>query len=359
VEHRRLPALCIEACPPEAEEEPVPCNEVSPLQDTLAAEELNEMPPLRTAAFPKFAPVIAACQGYACLTGCRFVPEDYRSLQNEEIEMSDALEQLIRAWPVVEDFAERLAVHEEGLVEELKRAASMVAAASALMMVAAAFQAMDMWPPLPTPTDTVDDKDRDYRDLSVPLPLVAQRAFNLKVRQRADDSHRERTAAFLVDYARAVGVSWVEDIFAAESQFLRDFSDTLAAHDEFGQNNQTPRSSTQDIIAKLDTKASELRLGASQWGRGTLRRLRQTRRKISEETNTSSDLSDAYFGEGGWRAARDRARIKLRHLRGACSDECCQGLDHSRVATGRGERWWSSRPSTWVPQIWTASPVPS
>merc|ERR1712129_197171 len=78
--------------------------------------------------------------------------------------------------------------------KELERAFSVVMEESVRNAMVSAFQRLDMWPPRPTPAG-VCMEDCSYEDVSAPLAVVAQRAYNDELR-RARDAAKAQQARF-------------------------------------------------------------------------------------------------------------------------------------------------------------------
>lgn len=176
--------------------------------------------------FRHFTPLLHASQSYAALSGCRFRSKSFDGLPKEasdgitipaSISAARArdpgprLSAKLRASPVVAEFEARLLAKEPGLIEEVERAFRIVMTESVRNAMQGMLQALDMFPPSPPPRG-VEDDDCAYEDVTAPLPVVAQRLYNDKVR-RISDIHgagklqkRAMTAAFIVDFAEVTGV---------------------------------------------------------------------------------------------------------------------------------------------------------
>jgi len=180
-------------------------------------------------AFRNFAPLLAACQGYAKQSGCRFLGNDFRAAdlgagvpwQGAEsrapavacAERANALASTISETVLAN--ARRLQAGERSLCEEVERAFYLVMVESVRNAMIAAFRKLEMWPPVLKPRG-VEDDDCSYEDVSSSLPVIAQRAYNDDLRRRNEligigglcrIRHRAMTASFLVDFAQDAGVA--------------------------------------------------------------------------------------------------------------------------------------------------------
>lgn len=192
-------------------------------------EDLLEDLTLDEEAFPCFAPLLSACQAYASHSGCRFRSSDFSDLPGkdspqantceapeDDVEEAAACHRLaarLHAAPMVACFADRLKDGELELVEEMSRAYDVVMSESVRNAMVAAFRELDLWPPVPAPAG-IPEADCNFEDLSAPIPVIAQRAYNDEVRRRREDSNfgtifrRATTASYLVDFIYETGVHW-------------------------------------------------------------------------------------------------------------------------------------------------------
>jgi len=181
---------------------------------------------LDEAAFKRFAPLLAASQRYASLSGCRFQNTSFRGVprcpestpEPTEIDSAMPLDRgprfaaKIEAAPLVDEFSARLRAGEPGLVEEMERAHRIVMAESVRNAMIGMFQALEMFPPAPPPAG-VEEDDCAFEDVSAPLPVIAQRLYNDQARRVSDTTggpgrleRRAMTAAFIVDFTDEAGV---------------------------------------------------------------------------------------------------------------------------------------------------------
>jgi hypothetical protein len=172
-------------------------------------------------AFPAFSELLAASQAYADFSGCRFHKDNFRGVLEfspatlvttaAEQDISDhLLVAKLRAAPVMLRFAKRLEHGDVTLAEELERASHIVTAESLHNSMCATFKELELWPPSPAPAGISDD-DCAYLDLSAPMPVIAQRAYNEKVQRLYDvvgsiECKRRvaETASFLLDFSQEV-----------------------------------------------------------------------------------------------------------------------------------------------------------
>ncbi|CAE7502032.1 rpl12 [Symbiodinium natans] len=178
---------------------------------------------LDLASFRHFAPLLEASQAYAQLSGCRFRISSFQAVEGESSEptleelsgeRSERLAARASAAPQVAAFAERLQNREPCLLEELERAFRIVMVEGVRNAMVAAFQRLDLWPPLPPPPG-IEEDDCCYEDVNSPVPVIAQRLYNDDVRRllavpcdgvQSPWLQRALTAAFIVDFAAEVGL---------------------------------------------------------------------------------------------------------------------------------------------------------
>ena len=194
----------------------------APAAETPAeAEAALESPPpgLDALAFPRFEPLLLACQDYAVLSGCRFRllafggrggAEGYGSGGADPTAQQRWAAAIASAEYSVHDFAARVRSGDGPLLEEIERASRIVMAESVRNAMVAMLRKLDMWPP-PVPPMGVEDTDCSYQDTSAALEVIAQRCYNDEARRQCSESlagvtHRRRaaTASFLVDFAHEV-----------------------------------------------------------------------------------------------------------------------------------------------------------
>mmetsp|Transcript_95452 Transcript_95452/g.273774 ORF Transcript_95452/g.273774 Transcript_95452/m.273774 type:complete len:325 (+) Transcript_95452:91-1065(+) len=198
---------------------------------------------LEETAFRHFAPLLGACQGYAARSGCRFRSASFDGLENAVAgagaiaavpasrakDSGPRLAAKLTAAPAVSDFRARLNAGDEMLVEEVDRAFRIVMAESVRNAMMGMFQTLEMFPPTPPPLGISDD-DCAYEDVTAPLPAVAQRLYNDQARRVSDAcggpgvvQKRAMTAAFLVDFAEAVGYR-LPPVPETQSSMLKEIS---------------------------------------------------------------------------------------------------------------------------------------
>mmetsp|Transcript_11154 Transcript_11154/g.30825 ORF Transcript_11154/g.30825 Transcript_11154/m.30825 type:complete len:590 (-) Transcript_11154:232-2001(-) len=221
-------------------------------------------------SFPQFAPLLAATQDYAAATGSRFrasswdvpVPADSPDACRYDPEI------FTNARPLVREFAERLLSGDRGLHEELQRASCLVMVECVRNGVVATCRRLEVWPPWQTRVK-VDPDDCSYEDMSAPLDVIAQRAFNDEARRQNLDAdvslaRRALTASYLVDFAHEVGAKLpkVSPTFAEMFAAL----DTRAAEWEGEQNEGVPSMlPTLPVQEKVEPlrRSFDLRLAAA------------------------------------------------------------------------------------------------
>lgn len=190
--------------------------------------------PLDEEEFKLFAPFLAASQDYAGLSGCRFRSDSFSSLEQAK-SLSDprrwAAKRSLKA--AVQEFAARLRAGEEVLLQETAHALNLVMAESVRNAMTATFRELDLWPPSSRPPGISDD-DCAYDDLSAPIEMIAQRAWNDEMQRQRDASNgggggagrlfrRAVTASYIVDFVHAMGV-----------HLQQEQSSQLAALERFG-----------------------------------------------------------------------------------------------------------------------------
>jgi len=175
-------------------------------------------------AFQHFAPLLAASQRYAKLSGCRFRSASFDGIPHDDCDCPHTDEPVvvgsarlhdsgprlaakIKAAPAVNDFKVRLRAGDLGLTNEMEHAHSIVMTESVRNAMISTFKALDIFPPAELAT-RVDHGDCNYEDMSAPLPVIAQRLHNDQARRARDSSgeyswveRQAKTAAFLVDFA--------------------------------------------------------------------------------------------------------------------------------------------------------------
>lgn len=169
-------------------------------------------------AFPLYAPLLAACQDYARLTGWRFrdgwlaKPQTLRWRLSGLLSSADTicLAQR-RAQPTVQAFASSVSASEPALLAEMDRAFAILWSETLRNTMRAVFIERGMWPPSPPPD--VAENDGAYRDMEAPVPKIAQRLWNDETRRvlsegkGASEDAIARTASFLCDFAHEIGLS--------------------------------------------------------------------------------------------------------------------------------------------------------
>lgn len=251
------------------------------LQDgsAIPAARASEPTFLEESCFQRFAPLVAASREYAQYSGCRFrsssfdgVPTVTGSSAVPGKKLGNVSEPLVvgsvrsrdsgpllasklRAAPAVRGFSERLRAGEPQLLRELERAFSVVMEESVRNAMVSAFQRLDMWPPRPTPAG-VCMEDCSYEDVSAPLAVVAQRAYNDELHRARDAakvggissaSRRAMTAAFLVDFAHAAGLQLPPMPEAQQARF-HDFALRAAELERQQQEEHERQRAQQDEL---------------------------------------------------------------------------------------------------------------
>jgi len=230
--------------------------------------------PLLTDVFREFSPLLVASQNYARLSGCRFRMESFRgileertsggALGDEEAAVGAARQgsdrehaAKLRAAPAVRMFSERLQAEDPALIEELECASRIVNAEGVRSAMVAAFQLLELWPPTPAPLG-IDEEDCCFEDVSAPMQVIAQRAYNDEARRAVDASvhggvskmqHRARTAAYLVDFASEFGVP-LPAMRETQVNMLREFLERVADYEASQADSlgQPLRESVQNAI---------------------------------------------------------------------------------------------------------------
>jgi len=139
-------------------------------------------------SFQHFAPLLAASQCYAKLSGCRFRSASFDGIPhdcNEPVVGGSAryhdsgprLAAKVQAAPAVNDFKVRLRAGDLGLIKEMEHAHSIVMRESGRNVMISTFKALDIFPPAELASH-VDNGDCNYEDMSAPLPLIAQRLYS-------------------------------------------------------------------------------------------------------------------------------------------------------------------------------------
>eukprot|EP00928_Gymnodinium_smaydae_P036011 TRINITY_DN25241_c0_g1_i1.p1 TRINITY_DN25241_c0_g1~~TRINITY_DN25241_c0_g1_i1.p1 ORF type:complete len:367 (-),score=67.74 TRINITY_DN25241_c0_g1_i1:227-1327(-) len=183
-----------------------------------ALSDWEELPsgPLNEYAFPSFKPLLAACQEYASQSNGRFLGSSFDDEEYDECEGVNTsrfgdLTGGRAAVAAVRCFSRRMKAGDPELEKEIQFAFHIVIAESVRSAMVAAFKELDLWPPLPTPAG-VREEDTCFDDLSAPIRVIAQRAWNDEARRKWDAAigggggvgyarQRAVTASFLVDFA--------------------------------------------------------------------------------------------------------------------------------------------------------------
>lgn len=218
-------------------------------------------------SFRNFAPLLAACQGYAKQTGCRFLGDDFHSesgqsgiawqgessrVVNDNFEESTMSSETGDLSAAVSAMAGRLRAGEPGLCEEVERAFHLVMVESVRNAMIATFRELDMWPPVLKPLG-VEDDDCSYEDVSPSLLVIAQRAYNDEMRRQTALigmgglcilSRRAATASFLIDFALDVG-NPLPLMPETHAMMLRDFSCRV---EEWETQHSPPFRQTRDAF---------------------------------------------------------------------------------------------------------------
>mmetsp|Transcript_25083 Transcript_25083/g.46036 ORF Transcript_25083/g.46036 Transcript_25083/m.46036 type:complete len:339 (-) Transcript_25083:85-1101(-) len=256
--------------------------EASRDDDKCKASAVNESDLFDLDAFPTFSPLLTACKGYARKTGCRFRASQFPGLLEEAgcaqassdegssrpsgppAQSDSDLASRLEVLPVVKSFAARLHAKEAALLEELERASDIVMAESVRNAMIAAFQTIDLWPPVPKPPG-VDDEDCCYEDVFADITLIAQRAYNSEIRRagQKDLARRARTSSWLVDFADEVGYGSLP-MSSTQQTMLHEFANRLQDWEE----KQQTKSTVRDVFLRglgAGAAADKLRAEASEW----------------------------------------------------------------------------------------------
>jgi len=191
---------------------------------TLSAEDREDVEGgamLDEAAFPCFAQLLSASQAYASQSGCRFRGSDFYDLPRDEGSVeATACPRLAakqQAAPTVAHFAARLRSCDQELVEEMDGAYEVVMNESIRNAMVAGFRELGLWPPVPTPPG-IADCDCNFEEMSAPIPVIAQRAYNDERQRRQDAAlgggsavgrslRHATTASYLVDFGYESGMN--------------------------------------------------------------------------------------------------------------------------------------------------------
>jgi hypothetical protein len=286
-------------------------------------------------AFYHFSPLLAASQGYAGLSGCRFRRDSFRDLDDEEPEEEPSASECLLAKrcaaPAVRSFTERLRAREPALLEEAERAYRIVMAESVRNAMVACFRQLDLWPPSPCPPGVGAD-DCAYEDLSASVPVIAQRAWNDQVRrQREADSlpgcgvgsslRCAMTASYLVDFVHEVGVelppepeqqlALLSDFNAKAERWLQEQEVGARETTTTCRTSEATSTATADIPASLE----EPDLSGDDAGGNTARPL------VAAPSAGGAVVDGSYVLCGNLGNAPEKACQSLtKAVEGACSD---------------------------------------
>jgi len=223
-------------------------------------------------SFKHFSPLLARSQGYAKLSGCRFLAHSFapaieqmprQTSSSSSCEKPDgsmeAAKEILQ--PIATEFAERLRAREPALVEELERAFGLVMAESARNEMIATLQALGLWPPS---IKGANEEDCSYEDLSSPLPTIAQRLYNDEMRRHCvaaeqaggacPSRRRAMTASYLVDFAHVMGIP-LPAVPETQQVMLQEFSQRVAEWKDKSQvrTSTLPRYRPTDITVAMAT----------------------------------------------------------------------------------------------------------
>jgi hypothetical protein len=208
---------------------------------TAACENLDESSDslLDVYSFPAFKPLLEACQEYARITGSRFPKGALKDLEENAGKDSKAVSELRKSAGVVSEFRSRLIQRDEGLIQCLKFAYQQVMTESVRNGIVATCRELDLWPPEPPPADVFDD-DCAWQDLTVPLPIIAQRTFNDNVKRGQNQVLRPLhlqaiTASFIVDFATDVGAA--SELSSPTDMHKEQLTEFMMRVDEWVQTN--------------------------------------------------------------------------------------------------------------------------
>jgi len=197
-------------------------------------------------AFQHFAPLLAASQSYARLSGCRFRSDSFEGIPHDDCDCPDIDEPLavgsatchdsgprlaakVKAASAVNDFKVRLLAGELGLTNEIEHAHNIVMSESVRNAMLSTLKALDIFPPAELDT-RFDHADCDYEDMSAPLLVIAQRLYNDQKRRECDAvgehswvERQAKTATFLVDFASESDVK-LPPMPQMQQDMLREFA---------------------------------------------------------------------------------------------------------------------------------------
>lgn len=190
--------------------------------------------------FRHFWPLLDDCRDYARLRGCRFRSRSWDGLSGDVTRRSQTRRTTSgnaavararhEAAPTVYRFADRLRAGEVELLDELDRASRIVSVESVRRAMIATSQRLELWPPSSSETNVSEDDCR-FEDMSVPLPVIAQRLYNDETRRASlsignDEpdfiQRRAMMAIFITEFGTAVGVTQSETAKTYEG-ILSDF----------------------------------------------------------------------------------------------------------------------------------------
>jgi len=200
-------------------------------------------------SFKHFSPLLARIQGYAKLSGCRFLAHSFapaieqmprQTSSSSSCEKPDgsmeAAKEILQ--PIATEFAERLRAREPALVE-----------------------ALGLWPPS---IKGANEEDCSYEDLSSPLPTIAQRLYNDEMRRHCvaaeqaggacPSRRRAMTASYLVDFAHVMGIP-LPAVPETQQVMLQEFSQRVAEWKDKSQvrTSTLPRYRPTDITVAMAT----------------------------------------------------------------------------------------------------------
>jgi hypothetical protein len=199
-----------------------------------------------TQAFPNFSSFLQSLSSYADSTGYRFRLADWQS-GDEFVLVDRAGDVSASQRAIVMEYITRVKTGEEGLAEDLRRAAKISEQEGLRNVMVATCKELKLWPP------SSEDRLQSiaYSDTSEPLDAIAWALYN---HEQCIDETREshdrlcHTASFLLDFAHAIGSeTFSVGTSKAGTNLLTDF---LTRATEWTQQDKVARSGLRDIIMK-------------------------------------------------------------------------------------------------------------
>ncbi|CAJ1330618.1 unnamed protein product [Effrenium voratum] len=172
----------------------------------------------------------------------------------------------------------------------------------------AAFQRLELWPPMPPPAG-IEDDDCCYEDVNSDLPVIAQRLYNDDVRRlmavpcdgaASPWQQRAFTAAFIVDFAEEVGVPCLP-MPPTQKEMIEEFALRL---EEFEARSSEAADGSEAAAEEEPPLGREhLTLGVAQQLRAETRRLTERGGQFVSEHKTALALGAVGLVGGALTAA--------------------------------------------------------